>query len=123
MKAWLRGIGIGCVGVLALLLLGVALLFGRYVRDDWILDRAVRAVALDWRDFGLKSAQLRMQYELDRGGIGLYVRDDDCLLEELLQTKVVRCSWDVVVVVPIAEWRVPLSFSSMASIEADGSLR
>ena len=123
MKAWMRGIGIGFVGILALLVVGLLLLFGPYVHDDWMLDRMVRAVALEWRDFGLKSAQIRMQYELDRGGIGLYVRDDDCALEELQQTKVVRCSWDVVVVVPIAQWRVPLSFSSMASIEADGSLR
>jgi hypothetical protein len=91
--------------------------------DDWKLDGAVRAVALDWRDFGEEEARVRMQYELDHRRIGLQVSDDDCALTETATERTVRCAWDVDVHVPLVGVDIPLAFSSEATVTPDGDVR
>jgi len=108
---------VGTCGVIA------AALVGPYVRDDHALDRVVRAVALDWRDFGLETAQTRLQHELDRQRIGLQVSDDDCAFQEVEDgNRVVRCTWVVEVRVPLLSRGIPMSFRSEARVEPDGNL-
>ncbi len=107
-----------------ILVLGpITVMAGPFVRDDWLLDRIVRAVALDWRDFGRDRARARLEYELDHNGIGLHVRDDDCtLVEEPSGVRRVTCAWEVRFVVPASGMGWPLSFGSEASIGTDGDL-
>ncbi|NCG18411.1 MAG: hypothetical protein GWP91_05290 [Rhodobacterales bacterium] len=92
-----------------------------FLADDLALDRLVRVVALDWRDFGEDKARERLQYELDHQKIGVQVGDGDCLLEEEIARRV-RCDWTAVVVVPVAGTQVPLAFSSRATIGDDGDI-
>jgi hypothetical protein len=113
----------------ALLLVGTCVvvataLVGPYVQDDHTLDQVVRAVALDWRDFGLETAQTRLQHELDRQRIGLQVSDGDCAFQEVEGgTRVVHCAWEVEVRVPLLSRGIPMSFRSEARVEPDGHLR
>lgn len=109
------------------LLLGVAALvalwIGPYLRDDRVLDRVVRAVALDWRDFGLDRAKTRLQFELDRQRVGLQVGDGDCTFVEASNgVKEVRCAWRTEVRVPLMARTLPMHFTSQARIEPDGDL-
>ena len=92
-----------------------------FLADDLALDRLVRVVALDWRDFGEDKARERLQYELDHQEIGMQIGDGDCLLEEEGARRV-RCDWKAVVRVPIAEVQIPLAFSSRATIGDDGDI-
>ena len=94
-----------------------------YVLDDLALDRVVRAVALDWRDFGRDAAETRLEYELDREGIGMQVKDDNCVLAEEEGVKAVECRWQTAFVVPGVPDPVVLPFASRASIAEDGDLR
>jgi hypothetical protein len=95
-------------------MLGV--LFGPYFLDDLALDRAVGSAAQDWRDFGEDRGRSRLEYELDQHGIGLHVPDDACTFERDADRLSVHCAWEVVVAVPIVDQRVPLSFTSVASV-------
>jgi hypothetical protein len=94
-----------------------------YLRDDRALDRIVRIVALDWRDFGEARARSRLEYELDHARIGLWVRDEDCVLRTSPDgDRRVACRWSVALVVPLVEVVVPLSFESLAAIGPEGDL-
>ncbi len=109
----------------ALLLLAVpTVLVGPYLRDDLLLDRIVKVVVLDWRDFGESAARQRLQYELDRQGVGMQVQDHHCRLEALPQGELrVRCAWQARLGVPGVSQRWPLSFSSEARVLPDGQVR
>jgi hypothetical protein len=116
----------GLVGLAVGLALAVALplaLVAPYVADDVALDRIVRAVALDWRDFGEPKARERLEYELDHQGIGAQVRDGDCALGQDAGERFVACRWTVPVTLPGTELVWPLSFASTARIDAAGDLR
>lgn len=110
--------------VLVALLLG-AVIFGPmvpYVVDDIRLDGIVRAVALDWRDFGEEGARERLQFELDDQGIDAAVQDESCKLESLEDgSRQVICEWQVQAQ---ALWGpVPLSFVSRVTMDANGDLQ
>ena len=121
-RPWVRRILLGMLaGVLVAVLIPVAWVFP-YFRDDYVLDGVVRAVALDWRDFGREKAQARLEYELDARGVGLWVGDDDCRLETGQGADRVLCEWGVELQVPIAEVALPLAFRSVASIDGEGRL-
>jgi len=124
MKTWARRVGLA-LGLLVLAALGgVLALIGPYLRDDLHLDRIVYAVALDWRDFGEERGYERLQYELDRRGVGLQVGDDACALTvEAEGMRAVRCRWSASVVVPVVGWSFALPFSSDALVGPDGSVR
>lgn len=115
-------VALGAAGAASLVALGLGLWVGPSFRDDIALDWVVRAVALDWRDFGHGQAVARLQYELDHQGIGGQVTDDHCRLT-LTPTgdREVACDW-------VAELRVPLAgpvrlpFSSRAVVDRDGRL-
>jgi hypothetical protein len=115
MKRWLQGAALGLLAVVAILVGAMAWLFGPYAQDDWVLDRAVRAAALDWRDFGIVEARQRLQFEMDRGGVGMHVQDEDCVFAELRPRRV-TCAWNVTVEIPGTELRVPLAFESAADV-------
>ncbi|MEZ4241354.1 MAG: hypothetical protein R3F59_35400 [Myxococcota bacterium] len=110
-----------CVG-LALAIVAAGAWGFRYYRDDRALDRIVRIVALDWRDFGEDEARARLAYEFDRAHIGLWVRDEDCALQRDGDRRQVRCAWRVDVPVPGTRRRVPLAFQSLAWVGPDGAL-
>lgn len=106
------------LGMLAALLGGPLV---PYVIDDVRLDGIVRAVALDWRDFGEDEARERLQFELDAQGIDGAVRDESCELEMVEGGREVRCAWTVQAQVI---WGTQvLSFRSTARMDADGDLR
>jgi len=116
--------------VLAFGFTGMALVFAAvalvwpYFRDDLLLDKTVRAVALDWRDFGEDKAQTRLEYELDHLDIGMQVSDGACgLFTDEGGVQAVRCKWAVEVVIPGVDLTLPLSFQSLAEIDVDGSLQ
>lgn len=98
-------------------------LFGPHWLRDRALDRIVVAVALDWRDFGLQTAEERLLYELDRAALSVYVGPDGCSLNNDNDNRIVICAWEVEVRVPLTKWTVPVSFSSGARIDADGTLQ
>ena len=95
-----------------------------FVRDDFVLDQIVIAVALDWRDFGSAAAQERLKYEMDNRAIGMSVGDEHCSLTETPNgLKRVQCQWQVEIAVPGSEHRIPLNFNSKAEIDEEGQLR
>ena len=113
----------GVLAVLATTLLGAMLaLFAPVFLDDRSLDRIVAVVALDWRDFGRERAEERLLVELDRSGIGPWVGDSTCVLNERDSLREVVCSWDTEVAIPLLDRRVPLSFGSRAALDAEGRL-
>lgn len=102
---------------------------GPYVRDDLTLDHTVRAVALDWRDFGEEQARQRLLYELDHRRIGTWVADEDCALEAgdavadaEPPERVVRCDWTADIAVPGADLVIPLRFRSSATVAPSGDI-
>ena len=122
-RPWLRRVGLGMVAGVGVAAAIPAIVVGPYVRDDFVLDGIVRAVALDWRAFGEDKARARLEYELDHRGIGLQVRDEDCrLVAEDDGTRRVRCGWTVVLDVPVADTRVPMTFASEAAVTPSGDL-
>lgn len=124
MVRWLRIVGGSLAGAVVLMALTAAATLYPYVRDDVVLDRVVRSVALDWRDFDTETARTRLQYELDRRQIGLHVGDEDCALtEDADGHRAVRCAWTVELAVPLSEQRLPLAFSSEARLTPDGRLQ
>ncbi len=111
----------GVVAVFAMAALGAAVaLFAPVFLDDRALDRTVAIVALDWRDFGREKAHERLLLELDKNGIGPWVRDTDCGLRNEAELRIVACSWDTVVHIPLIDARVPLRFESSAAIDNTG---
>ncbi len=101
----------------------IAAIFGPYVRDDMRLDRIVRTVALDWRDFGEDKARTRLQYELDAQSIGAAIGDDNCTLTKDQDHRTVSCAWNVDVLIPGIGVSVPMSFESKALVAPDGDLQ
>jgi hypothetical protein len=99
-----------------------AAMLSPFLKDDVKLDRVVRAVALDWRDFGRAAAQSRLEYELDHQGIGLQVGDDDCALSEEEGIRRVSCRWQTAVELPGLAEPVALPFTSVAEISPEGEL-
>lgn len=113
---------IGLLGVVASVVGTVALLFP-YFRDDMKVDRIVRAVALDWRDFGIDKAGERFELELKAEGVGPQVGDEDCRFSKKPDgTREVSCVWGIVLNVP-GGLDVPIRFESHAAIDPSGELR
>lgn len=122
-RRWLRRALLGfAAGALVVVAVPCAVVFP-YFRDDFRMDGVVRAVALDWRDFGEERARARLEYELDHQGIGLQLTEEDCALLAEDGVRRVACAWSVLIEVPFAEVGVPLAFESRAEIGADGDLR
>lgn len=123
-RGWVRTVSLGTFLFVSVSLVVVFALIGPLLRDDRRLDHIVRAVALDWRDFGRDKAVTRLQYELDHKRIGLQVSDDDCALDEPEPgIRRVRCAWVGEVRVPLLGRTSSLSFESEATIGPDGDLR
>ncbi len=122
MLRWLKRIALVVVASVALAAGVCAALIGPFVLDDLALDRTVRAVALDWRDFGEDKAVERLQYELDHQGIGSQVADEDCALVDESDERVVACTWTAEIAVPGADVAIPLGFRSRAHISASGDI-
>ena len=123
-RGWVRTVSLSTFLAVSVPLVVVFALLGPLLRDDRHLDHIVRAVALDWRDFGREKAMTRLQYELDHQRIGLQVSDDDCTLDEPEPgVRRVRCAWVGEVRVPLLGRTSSLAFESEATIGADGDLR
>ena len=109
------------VGLIAVALgAGALALFYPLLHDDYQLDQAVLAVALDWRDFGEERARQRLQLEVAERAIQ-QPRVEDCVFvrdEELR----VRCAWGVAIALP-GGGSLPLSFESRAVVTASGDLK
>jgi hypothetical protein len=110
--------------VVGLAVLGVPLItVFPYYADDWKLDRIVKMVALDWRDFGYEKAQVRLDYELDKAEISMYVSDNTCKMTVIDgQKRLVKCDWAVVLTLPFTHREVPLVFASEAVVDIQGNL-
>ncbi len=115
--------------VVALVLVSLALLampastILPLIADDYRLDGVVVAVALDWRDFGQEVAQERLQYELDHQSIGSQVGDQDCAFSlDGDGLRLVRCAWEVEVILPGLSRPLPLAFASSAGVDSNGVL-
>lgn len=121
MWRWLGWSGVALAAVVAGVCLFVGSRFAPFVLDDLALDHAVRAAALDWRDFGEQRARERLQYELDHREVGLQVSDSDCELRESEVERGVHCAWSTEVDLLVA--RVPVAFGSDAIVASDGDLR
>jgi hypothetical protein len=104
------------------LLVGAAVPLLPLVRADYALDQAVRAVALDWRDFGRERAEERLALEMAAPSVASRVRPGACSLVEGTP-RAVRCQWGVTLQVPLVHRQIPLSFASEALLGADGSLQ
>jgi hypothetical protein len=121
-RPWVRRALLGMLcGALVVAVVPIVVVYP-YLRDDYVLEGVVRAVALDWRDFGREKAQARLDYELDHQGIGMWVGDDDCALLELAGLRRVVCAWTAEVRVPVVEAIVPLTFGSTVGIDGTGAL-
>jgi len=112
----------GVVAVVAILV-GAAVPLAPLFRADMALDDLVRAVALDWRDFGQQRAEERLQLEMSQQGLERFVSVDDCVFEPTEAGRVVRCAWGTSLLVPVVRRRIPLRFASRALIAPDGDLR
>ena len=119
---WLRPtLGVTSLAIVVFVAAGL-LRLAPLARDDLALDRIVRVVALDWRDFGYPVARQRLQASLDRE-VGPQVGDDHCELRvDADGTRRVACAWSVDVRVPMTERDVRLSFSSQAAVDPSGAL-
>ena len=123
MGRWMRIVAGIIAGGLLTVALGAGAWVYPWIRDDVLLDWVVKAVALDWRDFGADAAHARLQYELDHQGIGLQVADSDCHLTELDGgARQVSCAWAVSLDVPGTQASWPLAFESVAVIDESGQL-
>ena len=131
MRRWLVRFGLGILSIPLVLAGGLSALMWPYFRDDRALDEVVRVVALDWRDFGREKAEARLKFEVDARGVGFWVGDDSCRLDEAPAAaelepgeRRVRCGWQTFVLIPGLSGRgIPLQFSSVAILAADGDVR
>jgi hypothetical protein len=119
----LRQVGLGAAVMALALLIGAAIPLGPLLRDDFVLDDVVRAVALDVRDFGVEKGTERLRFELAARGLEDHVRATDCTIEQGEQGIDVRCAWQVVLDVQVVERRLPIRFSSQAHVTPSGDLR
>ena len=123
LRRWARRVVLATILLLLAALVSALVVVLPFVRDDMALDQIVVAVALDWRDFGLPTAEKRLQYELDYRKIGGQVGDEHCVLEETPSgTRRVHCDWTVEIAIPGVERRVPLRFGSRVEMKASGEL-
>ena len=118
----LRQVGLGALVTAVALVVGAAIPFGALVRDDYVLDHVVRAVALDVRDFGVDKGQERLRFELAAQGLEDHVRPEDCSIEQGEGGIDVRCAWEVVLDVAVVRRRVPIRFASVAHVTPSGDL-
>lgn len=128
MRRWLVRLALVALAIPAALGAALGALVWPYFRDDRALDDVVRVAALDWRDFGREKAETRLKYEIDAQGVGLWVGDDSCAFVDgpplATGEREIRCAWQVFVLIPGLSGRgVPLSFTSVARIAADGDVR
>ena len=121
MRRWLGLSALALAVVVAAIGVFISSRFAPFVLDDLALDHAVRAAALDWRDFGEQRARERLQYELDHREVGLQVSDSDCVLRESESERGVHCAWSTEVDLLVA--RIPVAFGSDAVVALDGDLR
>ena len=61
-------VGLALAGFMLVVALILYPLF-RPIRDDWVLDGELMAVALDWRDFGEGKAEQRLEWVLSRAAL------------------------------------------------------
>ena len=121
---WVRRILAVFAALCAVPVVVAAVVMYPYLRDRLLLDRVVRAVALEWRGFGEDKARTKLQYELDHQGIGLEIGDDDCTLTQPdPEHKRVACAWNVSVPVPLTKYQLPMSFATSTEIGPDGGLQ
>ena len=123
LRVWGARLAVAVVAVVSVLIGVTLVVLWPYLRDDYVLDQTVRAVALDWRDFGEDKARERLQYELDARGVGLWVPDQACTLAEAEGTRRVTCAWEVDVALPHLFTTRHLAFHSEAVVTPDGDLR
>lgn len=116
-----RWVALASTIVVSLLLAALLWPVAPFLVDDARLDGIVRAVALDWRDFGEAEARERLAFELDSQAIWQGVGDDHCRLESAESgARRIHCAWDVEVQ---AWWGVfPMSFESEARMNPAGDL-
>jgi hypothetical protein len=95
----------------------VAVLVWPAVRVQMGLDRAVRAVALDWRDFGRQPAEARLQVELARLG----AERARCGFLDAEEGRAVHCAMVVEVGVGEALRAVPVA--ARAELAPSGDLK
>ena len=115
-------VGLALAGFMLVVALILYPLF-RPIRDDWVLDGELMAVALDWRDFGDDKAEQRLDWVLSHRHLQQSVNKEDCEFIRDEQTKkVVSCRWQTEVVWPIVSWTLPLEFQSEAAIDPQGEL-
>lgn len=118
LRRWSRN-GALAAGIAFVVLLGVSAAWvWPALRDDMALERIVRAVALDWRDFGQARAEARLAAELaahgfDPAGCGLSLEED--------ASRHVACSYDVSLGVGTATMKVRVA--AQARTGPDGSLK
>jgi len=117
-----RVAALGGVAAVVALLLGASLPLLPLVRTDWALDNLVRAVALDWRDFGRRRAEERLQLEIAEQGLDRWVGAEACAWTDGEQ-RVIHCTWGTHLAVPLVRRRVPLDFESRAVVTAEGDLQ
>ena len=121
-RGWLRT-ALAVLGLAVLALgIGTAVVLYPYVRDDLVMDRVVRAVALEWRDFGRARAQDKLEYELAAAEVGPAVDAEACQLDASGDVRRVRCEWGVRIAFPGTDG-LPLSFGSSAQIDPSGDVR
>ncbi len=120
---WARRAAMSLVAIPAIVLAALGFWVGPYFLDDWRMDQLVAAVALDWRDFGLERARMRLQYELDHRKVGLQVNDETCKMSREDGQSIVSCAWAVDLDLPFTSRVIPLRFSSRAAVMPDGDLR
>ncbi len=118
-----RQVGLGAAVTAAALVVGAAIPLGPLLRNDYVLDDIVRAVALDVRDFGVEKGTERLRFELASRGLEEHVRADDCTVERSARGIDVRCAWEVILDVKVVERRLPIRFSSEAHVTPSGDLR
>lgn len=123
-RALLMG-GLLAAGV-TLVCLGLALvaLFLPPLKRDMALDKGVRVAAISWVEHGEAEAWDSLEYALAGSSFGPDVDVQMmCALEEEGEDRVVRCTWDERVRIPMFDVVVPLVFQSEARIDATGDVR
>lgn len=99
----------------------IGLLCGAGVLMAWVFplywhhrlaDKIVRVVVLDWRDFGLDTAEQRLSFELARTGLTKVLQSEDCTFFKSERGWTVECAWVAQISLPWTDVRVPLQFVS-----------